>query len=64
MVEKYEEDELAENSDDEKRPYRAELHTERKVKAAAAKNKKKKDGYRKDWRPRFQQGPFEYTESQ
>ena len=61
MVEEYKEDESAENSDGEKRLYGAKLRTGRKVKAAAANNKKKKDGYRKDRRPRFQQGPFENT---
>ena len=54
-----EEDELADNSDDEKRLYRAELHAGRKVKAAAAKSKKKKDNFRKEWRPRYQQGPLD-----
>ena len=53
-VEEYEEDELADNSDDEKRLYRAELRAGRRIKAAAAKNKKKKDGFRKEWRPRPQ----------
>ena len=53
-VEEYEEDELADNSDDEKRLYRAKLHAGRRIKAAAAKNKKKKDGFRKEWRPRPQ----------
>ena len=42
VVEEYDKHELAENYNDKKRLYRAELHAGRKIKAAAAKNKKKK----------------------
>ena len=42
-VEEYEEDELAANSDDEKRLYRAEMRAGRKFMAAAAKGKKKRE---------------------
>ena len=41
-VEEYEEDELAENSDDEKRLFRAEARAGRRLKAAAAKSFKRK----------------------
>ena len=41
-VEEYLEDELAENSDDEKRMQKAEYRAGRKLKAAAAKTGKKK----------------------
>ena len=51
-IEEYKEDELADNSDNEKWLYRAELRAGRKVKAVAAKNRKKKDGLKKEWRPR------------
>ena len=43
-VEEYLEDELADNSDDEKRMQKAEFRASRKLKAAAAKNAKKKAG--------------------
>ena len=55
-MEEYEEDELADNSDNEKRQFRAEQRAGRKVKAAAAKSKRKEDFLKKDWRPRFQSG--------
>ena len=51
-MDEYEEDELAENSDDEKRLYRAEMRASGKLKAAAAKNRKKKEFLRKEWRPK------------
>ena len=41
-MEEYEEDELAENSDDEKRLFRAEARAGRRLKAAAAKSLKTK----------------------
>ena len=41
-VEEYEEDELAANSNDEKRLFRAEMRAGRRCKAAAAKGEKKK----------------------
>ena len=53
-VEEYEEEELADNSYDERRLFRAEQRAGRKVKAAAAKSKRKKDFLKKDWRSRFQ----------
>ena len=53
-VDEYEEDKLAENSDDEKRLYRVEMRAGRKLKAAAAKNRKKKEFLRKEWRPKAQ----------
>ena len=43
-VEEYLEDELADNSDDEKQMQKAEFRVGRKLKAAAAKNAKKKAG--------------------
>ena len=43
-VKEYLEDELADNSDDEKRMQKAEFRAGRKLKAAAAKNAKKKAG--------------------
>ena len=46
-VDEDEEDELAENSDDEKRLYRAEMRAGRKLKAAAAKNRKRKEFLKK-----------------
>ena len=49
-----EEDELAKNSDDEKCLYRAEMQAGHKLKAAAAKNRKKKEFLRKEWRPKAQ----------
>ena len=49
-VDEDEEDELAENSDDEKRLYRAEMRAGRKLKAAAAKNRKRKEFLKKEWR--------------
>lgn len=47
-VAEYEEDELADGSDDEKRLYKAELRAGKKVKAGKAK---KKFANRKDWSP-------------
>jgi uncharacterized protein YeaO (DUF488 family) len=44
-VEEYLEDELADNSDDEKRMQKAEFRAGRKLKAAAAKTAKKKAGF-------------------
>ena len=44
IVEEYLEDELADNSDDDKRMQKAEYRAGRRVKAAAAKNSKKKAG--------------------
>ena len=54
-VTEYEEDELADGSDDEKRLYKAELRVGKKVKSMRAK-KKKDQPIRKDWawRPRWQ----------
>ena len=49
-VDEYEEDELVENSDDEKRLYKAEMRAGRKLKAAAAKNRKRKEFLKKEWR--------------
>ena len=43
-VEEYLEDELADNSDDEKQMQKAEYRVGRKVKAAAANNSKRKAG--------------------
>ena len=63
VVEEYDKHELAENYNDKKRLYRAELHAGRKIKAAAAKNKKKKmaigrtgdqDSVRSSWGYKFQ----------
>ena len=53
-VAEYEEDELADGSDDEKRLYKAELRAGRKMKAA--KQKRKPSQPKKDpvWRPRWQ----------
>ena len=53
-VAEYEEDELADNSDDEKRLFRAEVRAERKLKQKNAKDSKKKGGpakkpYRSSW---------------
>ena len=45
----YEEDELADNSYDEKRLLRAEQRAGRKAIAAAVKCKRKKDFIKKDW---------------
>ena len=54
-VTEYEEDELADGSDDEKRLYKAELRAGKKVKSMRAK-KKKDQPVRKDrvWNPRWQ----------
>ena len=51
-VQEYEDDELAENSDDEKKLFKSEFRANRKMKAD--KNKRKKDLPRRDWRPRYQ----------
>ena len=42
-MDEFEDDELAENSDDEKRLYRAEMPAGHKLKAAAAKIRKRKE---------------------
>ena len=49
-MDEYEEDELAENSDDEKRLYRTEMRAGRKLKAAAARIRKRKEFLKKEWR--------------
>ena len=54
MVEEYLEDELADDSDDEKRIQKAEFRAGRKLKASAAKNTKKKSGL---MQKRTAQGP-------
>ena len=51
-VQEYEDDELAENSDDEKKLFKSEIRANKKVKAD--KNKRKKNLPRRDWRPRYQ----------
>ena len=55
-VAEYEEDELADGSDDEKRLYKAELRAGRKVKATKQKFRKK-DQPNRVWRPRWQSQP-------
>ena len=52
-VAEYEEDELADGSDDEKRLYKAELRADRKMKATKQKRKPSQP-IKKDWRPRWQ----------
>ena len=55
-VSEYEEDELADRSDDEKRLYKAELRAGRKIKVMKAKFNQKKKDYEKPqhWKPRWQ----------
>ena len=56
-VSEYEEDELAEGSDDEKRLYRAELRAGKKSKAGKAAKRKKEQFTRREswaWKPRWQ----------
>ena len=56
-VSEYEEDELADGSDDEKRLYRAELRAGKKAKAGKAAKRKKEQFPRREswaWKPRWQ----------
>ena len=48
-VKEHLEDELADDSDDEKRIQKAEFRAGRKLKATAAKNAKKKGGLKQKW---------------
>ena len=59
-VAEYEEDKLADSSDDEKRLYRAELWAGRKMKVTKQKRKPSQP-IRKDWRPRAQVAAQRYV---